>query len=81
MSEVGNELLKKLASAIDEAVEVGEDIFADGKVDMSDAMHVPRLGSPVKAIYEVIKEIKALGEEAKDLDWNEFGEIVAVFND
>jgi len=77
---VGNELLKKLAVAIDECVEVGEDIF-EGGITADDVMQVPRLVKPAKDIYECIKNIKALGEEAKDLDWNELGEVIAVFND
>jgi len=39
---VGNEKLKELAGAIDEMVEIGEDIFKDG-VDMTDIAHLPRL--------------------------------------
>ena len=80
MSEVGNDLLKRLAKALDEVVEVGEDVLKDG-FDMSDIAHLPRLANPAKEIYEVFSDIKALGAEAKDLDWNELGEIVAVFND
>ena len=78
MSEVGNELIKRLAKALDEVVEVGEDVLKDG-FDMSDIAHLPRLANPAKEIYEVFSEIKALGEEAKDLDWNEIGEVIAIF--
>jgi hypothetical protein len=77
---VGNEKLKELAGAIDEMVEIGEDIFKDG-IDMTDIAHLPRLAAPVQKVYGLISEIKALGEEAKDLDWNEFGEIIAQFKD
>jgi hypothetical protein len=77
--EQGNERLKKLAKAIDELVEIGEDIAKDG-IGADDVMHLPKLVSPAKDIYECIKEIKELGAEAKDLDWNEFGEILAEFN-
>lgn len=80
MSNVGNEKLKELAGALDEMVEIGEDIFKDG-IDVTDIAHLPRLAGPAQKIYEAFKDIKALGEEAKDLDWSELGEIIAKFND
>jgi len=76
---VGNEKLKELAKALDEVVEVGEDIFKDG-IDMTDIAHLPRLASPVQKICECIKDIKALGDEAKDLDWNELAEVIKQFD-
>jgi hypothetical protein len=79
MSEVGNDKLKELAGALDELVEVGEDIFKDG-IDMTDIAHLPRLASPVQKIYNCFKDIKALGDEAKDLDWNELAEVIKKFD-
>lgn len=76
----GNELLKKLAKAIDDCVETGEKIF-EGGITADDVMHLPAFVAPAKDIYEVIKQIKELGEEAKDLDWKELGEIIAVFQE
>ena len=78
--EVGIENLKKLAHAIDDLVEIGEDI-AEGGINADYVMHLPRLVSPVKAIYECVKELKAMGDEAKDLDWNELKEIISVFSE
>ena len=75
---VGNEKLKELVKALDEVVEIVEDVFADGKVDFADASQLPRLATPVQKIYGSIKDIKALGEEAKDLDWSEFKQLIEV---
>lgn len=77
--EKGNEKLKELVKAIDEVVEIGEDIAKDG-FDMTDIAHLPRLAGPVQKIYGLVKEIKELGEEAKDLDWSEISELFKVLD-
>lgn len=74
----GNEKLKELARNLDELVEIGEDIF-EGGIDVTDIAHLPRLASPAQKLYECFKDLKSLGEEVKDLDWNELGEIIAEF--
>ena len=76
---VGNEKLKELVKAIDEVIEIGEDMAKDG-FDMTDIAHLPRLAGPVQKVYESVKDIKALGEEAKDLDWSEISELFKVLD-
>ena len=45
--------VKKLAKALDDLKEIGEDVASDGKVDLSDATQLPRLVGPVQDIVDV----------------------------
>ena len=63
MSDVQN--LKKLVKALDDLVEIGEDIAEDEKVDFSDVQHLPRLVEPAQSLYEVYQSKDALVEEFK----------------
>lgn len=59
------ENLKKLVQALDEIVKVGEAVAADGKVDLSDAAHLPKLVSPVQDLYDAYQSKDAVIEELK----------------
>lgn len=59
------ENLKKLAKGLDELVEIGEAIAADGKVDFDDAGHALKLPAPAKNIYEALTSKDELVEELK----------------
>ena len=63
MSDVQN--LKKLVKALDDLVKVGEAIAADGKVDFSDAAHLPRLVAPVQDLYEAVSAKDELVDELR----------------
>lgn len=63
MSEKEN--LKKFAKALDELVEFGEAVAADGKVDLSDAAHLPKLVPVVQALYDSYSAKDAVVEELK----------------
>lgn len=72
MSEHGVEKIKVLFKALDDLVEFGEDVFADGKVDMADIGHVSKLMPIGQDLYASFKAFKEMKDEFKDMDWEEF---------
>jgi len=63
--------IDKLELAVDglkEVVNVGEKVFADGKVGFEDSVHIPELYEAVKKVVEAAKSYKEVGEEIKDVD-------------
>lgn len=74
--EVSNEKLKKFVHAMDDMVELGEEIMKDGKIDLADLGSLPKAGSVITELYSVGKEYKAMLEELKDLDKDEFKELI-----
>lgn len=55
--------IKKLAKALDELKEVGEDMAKDGKIDFSDAAQLPRLVGPVQQLVDVYGSKDGLKDE------------------
>lgn len=75
MSEQDVDKLKRFVKAIDDIVEVGEDVFADGKVSFEDAAHALRLSAPMKELYELWGSKEEMFAEAKNLSWDEVKEL------
>lgn len=77
MSEkVGNEKLVALVNALDEMVELGEEMLKDGKIDLADIGSLPKAASVLTAMYAVAKDYPILLAELKDLDAEELKEII-----
>lgn len=70
--------IEKLFKGFKKAVEVGEKVMADGKIDWSDTVHVPELYAAVEEIVKAVKEYKELGEEVKDIDGAEAVKLVSL---
>lgn len=70
MEKKGIEALKKIASELDAAIELGIKIGKDG-VGKEDVVHIPAVVERVKAIVALIPELKDAEEELKDLDLSE----------
>ncbi|MFT5519639.1 MAG: hypothetical protein ACI9IA_000222 [Enterobacterales bacterium] len=71
MEEKNIETLLKLVKALDEMVELGELVLEDGKVNMLDVIHLPKIAPIVQSVYDVWKDKGELLLEAKDLSWEE----------
>ena len=54
MSEVSNEKLKKFVNAMDDLVELGEELMEDGKIDLGDITSLPKAGSVLSELIETI---------------------------
>lgn len=74
----GIEVSKKLVKSLDDLVEVGEEILADGKVDFNDVMQLPKFAPILEGLYDVWKQKEELVAEAKDLDWAEAAALLGV---
>lgn len=73
--------LKALVKTLDELVELGEEVFKDGKLGFDDVVKAPKL---IELVQELLKSWKAKDEllaEVKDLDVAEFKQLLdAAFN-
>ena len=65
---VGIEKLKELIGKLDEAVELGEKVMSDGKIDFMDTVHAPEAIKLLIDIINLLKEHKELMKELKDID-------------
>lgn len=72
MSEHGVDKIKLLFKSLDSLVEFGEDVYADGKIDMADIAHLSKLMPIGKDLYESYKSFSEMKEEIKDMNWEEF---------
>jgi C4-type Zn-finger protein len=70
MEKKGIEALKKIASELDAAIELGIEI-GKGGVGKEDVVHIPAIVERVKAIVALIPELKEAEEELKDIDLSE----------
>ena len=68
--------LKLLAEGMNDLVDVGEDVFSDGKVDLGDLQYLGDMGKASMKIIKSVKEYKEMYAEAKDIDALEAIEIV-----
>lgn len=66
----GIEALKKIASELDAAIELGIEI-GKGGVGKEDVVHIPKVVERVKAIVALIPELKEAEAELKDIDLSE----------
>lgn len=78
METKGIEKAKKLGIALDKAVELGEKVMEDGKINMNDLIHAPQAAEIIGDIYDSVKEIKEIGEELKDIDLAEAVELLSA---
>lgn len=76
MSEQDVDKLELLAEAFNGLVRVGEDVFKDGKVDLSDLDQLKPLGENVQKLVKAVKAHKEMFAEAKDIDPMEAVKIV-----
>lgn len=60
------EKIKKLVKAGDAIVKAGESIASDGKIDFTDAQHLPKFVGPIQDLYEVFQDVEGLKKEAID---------------
>jgi hypothetical protein len=70
MEKKGIEALKKIASELDAAIELGIEI-GKGGVGKDDVVHIPAIVERVKAIVALIPELKDAEAELKDIDLSE----------
>ena len=70
--------LLKLGSAVNSLVDVGEEVFKDGKVDFADVAQIGPLLKEAGQMVEVFKARKELLEEIKDLDKEELVQFINV---
>lgn len=68
--------LLKLSNSINSMVDIGEEVFKDGKVDFADVAQIGPLLKQVGDLVEVYKARKELIEEVKDLDKEELIQII-----
>ena len=73
---VGVEKLKELIGKLDEAVELGEKVMADGEVNFIDTVHAPEAIKLLIDIINLLKEHKELMKEIKDVDGSEAIELI-----
>ena len=70
MEKKGIEALKKIASELDAAIELGIEI-GKGGLNKEDLVHAPKVIERVKAIVALIPELKDAEAELKDIDLSE----------
>ena len=70
--------LKKLIKALDELVELGEEVFEDGKIGLDDITKAPKLVNLVQDLLDAWKVKEELIAEIKDIDVKEFKELLDV---
>ena len=71
-----NDKLLKLANSINGLVDIGEEVFKDGKVDFADVAQIGPLLKEVGGLVDVFKAREELLKEIKDLDANEAVEFI-----
>ena len=78
MSEekLGIEKLLRFTNAMDDAVELGEEVMADGKIDLADIKSIPKAGTVLPEVFMAAREWKGMLLEFKDLDGDEIKEII-----
>jgi hypothetical protein len=74
--------LKILVKKLDDGVELGEKIWADGKVDFMDAPYAPELISLAIDLFKHFKDHREeMLAELKDIDFSEGIELLNEAND
>lgn len=71
MSKVDVKHLEKIAKTLDSMVGLGEDIMKDGKIDLADLQHAPKLVALIGDLITEIRAYKEIGAEIKDIDLEE----------
>lgn len=75
--KIGIKDTMEVLEAIDLVVELGKDVFEDGKINLNDAPAILKLANEYKKLEEAVKGFKNIYEvEVKDLDIVELQEIV-----
>ena len=78
MSKQDVDKMKMLVALLDDAVELGEKVFDDGKVDFADLSKAPELVKLMTAMFGLMKDHgKEIIEELKDIDFGEAIEVIA----
>ena len=60
--------LELVADGINDAVDVAEAVFADGKVDLKDIDQIDDLGEALGKLYQGLKDLREVRDEALDID-------------
>lgn len=74
----GIEKLEAFIDAMDDAVELGEELLKDGKVDLGDIASLPKAATVLTKVYGAAKEYKEMLAEIRDLDGEEFKKLIDV---
>ncbi len=78
MENLGIEKLKLIADGINDAVDVGEKVLADGKVTTADIFYTPDAARALTKIYSGVKDLRSVVAEGKDIDPAEAVELVQI---
>lgn len=68
--------LLKLSNSINSMVDIGEEVFKDGKVDFADVAQIGPLLKEIGDLVEVFKARQEMIEELKDIDPGEAVQII-----
>lgn len=68
--------LLKLSNSINSMVDIGEEVFKDGKVDFADVAQIGPLLKEIGDLVEVFKARQEMIEELKDIDPAEAVQII-----
>lgn len=68
--------LELLAEGLNELVDVGEEVMADGKFGWSDLDQADELYNAIKKVVVAVKAYKELAEEIKDADAIEVTKVI-----
>ncbi len=68
--------LKKLINILDDMVEIGEVVFADGKIGLTDITEIPKLGNAVNDLVKLWEHKDEVIKEIKDVDIQELKELL-----
>ena len=71
LTKIGVRTLKGL-------VNIGEDVLADGKVDLKDIVHIKPLIDEAMNVVKAIKAYKEIGAEIKDIDGVEAVRLMSI---
>ena len=62
--------------SLDKLVGLGEAVMKDGKVNMNDLVHLPALAPILNDLMSVYSDREEFIAEMKDIDWEEFKQLV-----
>lgn len=67
----GTKEIEEVIKALDLVAEFAAKLFADGKVDGNDFVHVVALLQKADVFVDAVKDVKVAGDELKDVDEQE----------
>jgi len=76
MSKQDVDKIKKLVNILDDMVEIGEVVFEDGKISLTDITEIPKLGNVINDLVQLWGAKDEMAAELKDLDVQELKELL-----